>query len=265
MIRFFLGGAALCALAACQPAIPESGAPFDTQASAQRDAQLSRSPGQPAVPAPAPVASAPLDSTGAATERPLPASVTAAVNTDSAEAQARANAAAVNSGQAPVDASPSNPAPAAVSNPGISSEQDFGAVSSQRSIESDAQRIATNRQQYRVIEPTDLPTRPGSNQPNIVAYALQTNNPVGAQIFRRTNLRSAQRHVAACAGYPSPDQAQIDFLSRGGPQRDRKGLDPDGDGYACSWDPTPFRGARANAPAQAEPNAVVEPLAISSE
>ena len=30
-------------------------------------------------------------------------------------------------------------------------------------------------------------------------------------------------------------------LERGGPQRDRLGVDPDGDGFACSWNPTPFR------------------------
>ena len=41
----------------------------------------------------------------------------------------------------------------------------------------------------------------------------------------------------------SPDQAQIDFLSKGGPERDRLSLDPDGDGYACGWDPRPFRKA----------------------
>lgn len=53
----------------------------------------------------------------------------------------------------------------------------------------------------------------------------------------------AQRN---CAGYASPDQAQIDFLANGGPQRDRKGLDPDGDGFACGWDPSPFRSAVGN-------------------
>jgi len=221
--------------------------------------------------------------------------VTAAVTGDQSttqEASAAAAAAAANSGIAPVDASPANAVPVQVNTAGISSEQDFDAVSSRRSIETDAQRIAANRQQYRVIAPTELPTRPGTDQPNIVQYALQSNNPVGTQIYRRSNLRSAQRHVAACAGYASPDQAQIDFLTRGGPQRDRKGLDPDGDGFACTWNPTPFRAARATSPAPAtrvptatpqaqtssavptqstitapgvRPNPVVQPLVISSE
>ena len=32
----------------------------------------------------------------------------------------------------------------------------------------------------------------------------------------------------------------------GGPERDQFGIDPDGDGYACSWDPSPFRKAVGN-------------------
>jgi hypothetical protein len=37
------------------------------------------------------------------------------------------------------------------------------------------------------------------------------------------------------------DQAQSDFILAGGPQKDRKGMDPDGDGYACGWDPAVYR------------------------
>jgi hypothetical protein len=40
--------------------------------------------------------------------------------------------------------------------------------------------------------------------------------------------------------------AQIAFLERGGPKRDTLGLDPDGDGFACYWDPAPFRKAVNN-------------------
>ncbi len=32
----------------------------------------------------------------------------------------------------------------------------------------------------------------------------------------------------------------------GGPERDQFGIDPDGDGYACRWDPSPFRKAVGN-------------------
>ena len=127
---------------------------------------------------------------------------------------------------------------------GISDEQDFGAVSDRESIESDAERIANNRQQYIVIEPTDLPSRPGNLGPSIVDFALATNNPVGQPLYSRVTLLSNSRFNRNCAKYSSSDLAQQDFLSKGGPQRDRKGLDPDGDGFACYWDPSPFRAAR---------------------
>ena len=44
----------------------------------------------------------------------------------------------------------------------------------------------------------------------------------------------------------SSDLAQKAFLSRGGPERDILLLDPDGDGFACKWDPRPFRLAVQN-------------------
>ena len=51
-----------------------------------------------------------------------------------------------------------------------------------------------------------------------------------------------ERFALEVAKYPA-DQAQSAFLDSGGPEKDRKGLDPDGDGFACGWDPTPFRNA----------------------
>lgn len=153
-----------------------------------------------------------------------------------------ATAAALNSGVAPVEASPANPAPQIATNAvGISDENNFDAVSGQRDIAQDATLIAQNRAQYVVIEPTDVPVRPGTDQPNIVEFALRTTNPVGAQLYRRLGLTREARHLRACAAYPSPDLAQEAFLAQGGPDRDRRGLDPDGDGFACRWDPTPFR------------------------
>jgi len=259
-------------LVSCAPTVPDSAAGVGEDAVTQRDRLLAQGPAQSSLPeaapveasalAPAPQAQAPSSSTAAATpaQQPLPDSVQRAVDDTAAARAAARQEALANSGEAPVQASPSNPPPVQVSNPGgISSEQDFDTVSARRSIESDAQRIAANRAQYQVITPTTLPTRPGTNQPNIVQYALRTNNPVGTQIYRRSNLRSG-RHQAACAEFPSADQAQIAFLSEGGPQRDRRSLDPDGDGYACGWDPTPFRGIARRAP-----SSVVEPLAISTE
>jgi len=127
-------------------------------------------------------------------------------------------------------------------NPSVSDEQDFQAVTKRESIESDAARIARNRAQYQVDQPTALPQRVGDTGPNIVEFAISTNHPKGTQMYRRSSLRLTS-YNGACARYPSPDLAQEAFLAAGGPDRDRKGLDPDGDGYACAWDPTPFRAA----------------------
>lgn len=125
---------------------------------------------------------------------------------------------------------------------GVSDEQDFNAVSSRQTIESDKARIEANRAQYQVIQPGALPVRPGDTGPNIAQYAVATNNPVGVALYDRPSFYLVNVK-AACPKYPSPDVAQQAFLAAGGPQKDPKGLDPDGDGFACYWDPTPFRAA----------------------
>ncbi len=255
MIRSLFWVSAVSLLAACQPTIPDSnfdvvnkgrGVGFDNDLGSQRarDVLLSQS---------GPVSVAPTQDIRPAPQQTVlpPAQQSAstppaATGGQSADLQqiARSNdaaSAAQNSGEAVVNASPSNPAPTILNNPGISDENDFGAVSARRSIEGDAQNIARNRQQYAVIRPTELPRRTGTNQPNIVAYALRTQHPVGTRLYRRTGLNQAAKFQRNCAAFASDDLAQIEFLQTGGPQRDRASLDPDGDGYACGWDPTPFR------------------------
>ncbi|GLS85719.1 hypothetical protein GCM10010873_06920 [Cypionkella aquatica] len=135
--------------------------------------------------------------------------------------------------------------PGSAANAGVSDEQDFQAVSARETIESDKARIERNRAQYQVDQPTALPQRAGSDGPNIVQYAISANHPKGTQMYKRSGLR-LNSYNAACGKFASPDLAQEAFLSAGGPDRDRKGLDPDGDGYACAWDPTPFRAAVQN-------------------
>lgn len=125
---------------------------------------------------------------------------------------------------------------------GVSDEQDFAAVSARETIESDKARIEANRAQYVVIQPGQLPTRTGDTGPNIVDFALATTNPIGVAMYNRGGIALAN-HDAACAKFASPDQAQQAFLAAGGPDSDRKNLDPDGDGFACDWDPTTFRTA----------------------
>ena len=133
-----------------------------------------------------------------------------------------------------------------LNNPGISDEQDFGAVSSRESIESDRERLAAQSDAYKTIQPTALPTRSGGSGASIVEFALSTSNSLGQSVYRRTGIASDSRFNRSCAKYASSDMAQIDFLRAGGPEKDRKGVDPDGDGFACYWDPTPFRRAVNN-------------------
>ena len=122
----------------------------------------------------------------------------------------------------------------------LSDENDFEAVSERQSIESDAARIENNRAMYVLIEPTSLPRRPGSNIPSIVEFAIKTTNPVGTQLYSRP-FASKTRFDWNCAKYSSQSAAQEAFLIWGGPKSDPKGIDPDGDGFACYWDPEPFR------------------------
>lgn len=131
-------------------------------------------------------------------------------------------------------------------NAGISDEQDFEAVAARESIESDAERLARMQEQMVVIEPTAVPERPRDTGPNIIEYALATTHPVGQQVYRRTGVR-AGRHEANCLSYRSDDLAQQAFLANGGPDRDREALDPDGDGYACGWNPEVYRQAARTA------------------
>ncbi len=228
------------ALAGCSTAIPESGPGFDNYDAYQaerlkRDAALTGN----ALPSP----------TALSSESALPGDVTVQQPASDAEVLAADARAALeqtqaNSGQPVVNADPDNPPPQTVATAtGISAENDFEAVGAERSIESDAALIEQNRAQYKVIEPTALPTRSGSGGPNIVEYALSSSHPIGTSVYRRTGLNREAKFQRNCAKYPSSDKAQIDFLARGGPTRDRLGLDPDGDGYACAWDPTPFRAA----------------------
>lgn len=186
-----------------------------------------------------------------------PAAAAAAIDRAQGVAPATAVPAAVTPTPLPTPAAPADSAdrprggaPAGIkeesgevpNNTGISDEQDFAAVSARETIESDAERIARNRAEYVVVQPKDLPQRPGDTGPNIVEFALATKHAPGVQMYKRSGLGIRDAN-SACAKYASPDQAQQDFLAKGGPDRDRMGVDPDGDGFACAWDPRPFRTA----------------------
>lgn len=229
-------------LAACAPAVPESGAGvgFADYPSylRQREAELAGTSVAPLSGASsgriAPVA--PVFSTqtlGAAIDAADPAVGQQVSGTEMAANRPR--------GDAPADIATQS-GELLAGHSGISDEQSFEAVAARETIQSDAERLARNRAQYQVIQPEALPQRSGSAGPNIVQFALSTSHAPGVPMYKRSALRITNP-VTACAKFASPDLAQEAFLASGGPERDRKGIDPDGDGYACAWDPVPFRAA----------------------
>lgn len=232
-MRILIGSIALVGLTACQTTVPDSGAGVGfkdyNQYQAEKAARDAALAGQ-AVP---PATAISGESSGSSAEALA------------AEAEAALLRTQANSGTAPVQTASNARVPQTVTGAaGISSENDFNAVGAQRSIESDAALIEANKQQYKVVQPTAIPQRSGSGGPNIVAYALNTSNAPGTQVYSRPGINKQARFQKNCAKYPSPDKAQEEFLSKGGPRSDKLGLDPDGDGFACSWDPRPFRKVR---------------------
>ena len=250
-------------LAGCTQPVPESGVGFSDYQTYLRNREAAlRSGSAPPVPPSQAVPASPITGPGIGTA-PLPgAPVTGGFSTELAgQAIARAETGAslppAGATPPPVDLSdPNRPRgnqPTTIrtesgevqGNAGISDEQDFNAVSARETIESDAERLARARAQYEVVQPTAVPQRPGGGTgPSIVEFALQTTHAPGTPVYRRTAIRLKSDPLANCGRYASADLAQEDFLSRGGPERDPRGIDPDGDGFACGWDPRPFRAAR---------------------
>jgi hypothetical protein len=93
------------------------------------------------------------------------------------------------------------------------------------------------RQQLVIVQPGAVPQ--AVEGVNIALYAQQTTNRVGERRFQRPMVSFGSG--SACRRYATPDQAQRAFLAAGGPERDPYNLDPDGDGFACDWNPEPFR------------------------
>lgn len=126
-------------------------------------------------------------------------------------------------------------------NPGISNTQDFSSVSERLSIEDDKALLEAQKSKFTVVEPTAVPERDGNTGPNVVKFALSTTNKVGEKIYKRFNAMGASASKRNCAKFTTADNAQIEFLKAGGPKRDPKNLDPDGDGFACDWSPETYR------------------------
>ncbi len=97
--------------------------------------------------------------------------------------------------------------------------------------------LAAAREQLVIVTPGE--TVPEVRGVNVALFANQTTHAVGEKRYSRSinPFRSRGR----CARYASADAAQRAFLAEGGPERDPLNLDPDGDGFACGWDPEPYR------------------------
>lgn len=140
-----------------------------------------------------------------------------------------------------IDPSATTPATAAMSD-----EQDFQAVTARETIESDKARLEANKAQYQEIAPTALPERPSDDAASpVIAYVASTQNRLGQPNYTRRTV-SEESHQKACQRYATAAAAMEAFLKSGGPERDPKKLDPDGDGFACDFDPRPFHKAVAN-------------------
>ena len=120
----------------------------------------------------------------------------------------------------------------------ISNSQDFQVVKANETIASDAAKLEELKSSYEIVQPGAAPRR-GSDL-NLAQYALAQNNPVGNKLYTRFPL-GGKRAKRKCAAYGSHDEAQTEFLKSGGPKKDRRGIDPDGDGYACGWSPEVYR------------------------
>lgn len=120
----------------------------------------------------------------------------------------------------------------------ISNSQDFETAKANDTIASDAAKLQELKDNYQIVQPGAAPVR--ASDINLAKYALAQTNPVGQKIYSRFSVGGAKAK-RKCERYISADEAQLAFLKSGGPQKDRNGIDPDGDGYACGWSPDVFR------------------------
>ncbi len=223
MKRFAIAVIIGSGMVACAPPVPDSAQGvgfenYDDYLARQQAEQAARAQGRPITTVQGPATQAPADGSPEAT------------------AAAAVSAVRGTQGSAPVRTAAVDP-----NNPNLSDEQDFQAVSSRESIASDAERRQAQSSQYKVIAPTAVPNRPNGTVQTPIQFALATRHPVGQKVYGR-GLTSQRKAEAACARYDTDEKAQDQFLKNGGPNKDKLGLDPDGDGYACNWNPATYRG-----------------------
>lgn len=245
-MRFSLAVLALCVIAGCSPEIPDSGAGvgFGDYGTFMRERERERLATRPASIVPPPqVVSLPPQPVSPA--QPLSAQTgPAPVQTVAVQSAPIAQSSPFQPVQQPV----AQPAPmsAATPFPGPVTTQDFPTIAAAPAApQGGVSYPAPAQGTVEMVAASAVPARP-SDIPNILEYALSTRNSLGERVWRRTPL-TMQNTDRNCRSFVNSDLAQEEFLRRGGPERDPLNLDPDGDGFACWWDPAPFRAAAARA------------------
>ena len=264
MMRYWLPLCGAMALVACEPVPTRVGVGFDdysrytvadraSQIDRGREAQLRTplviSPEVTGAPAPSTGGTAPAisaDELAAAGIRIAP-DIRVQQNGQTIYGPSRAQAPSV---QNPVRVSPVTPASATSTR----SAAPAGAAAASTAAFAPAADVGAplvaTRSEAQAVGATTAPAQPQaqslpagtSGSGDIVRFALSTTHAVGTKIYSRgiVSQNRANRH---CARFQAPDIAQRAFLEAGGPQRDKYGIDPDGDGFACGWSPEPFRAA----------------------
>ena len=96
------------------------------------------------------------------------------------------------------------------------------------------QEIAAERVEVNTVNVPDTPTT------NVAHYARTTSNQLGVKRYSRNRTG-----LSGCNNYRTSYDAQRAFLEAGGPANDPRNLDKDGDGFACKFDPAPYRNLQA--------------------
>ena len=79
-----------------------------------------------------------------------------------------------------------------------------------------------------------------SDYVNVAKFARDTKNKKGEKVYTRSSI-IIYNNWNECSKFRTQDDAQRKFIKDGGPYNDKFNLDPDGDGFACKWDPEIYR------------------------
>jgi len=94
-----------------------------------------------------------------------------------------------------------------------------------------ARQISTQSPKILAIVEAELGIR-GESSTSFTYLGKRTSSVLGQALYRRLASKSGNKN---CSDFRSEAEAQMFFLSSGGPLLDPNNLDRDGDGLACEW------------------------------